>query len=58
MKINIDSESDEWVSLGKYDVFNCIKVVQYDKQELLSIFSFKGLNKVFVDAIKMKKIRR
>ena len=44
MKINIDSESDEWVSLGKYDVFNCIKVVQYDKQELLSIFSFKGLN--------------
>ena len=58
LKINIDSESDEWVSLGKYDVFNCIKVVQYDKQELLSIFSFKGLNKVFVDAIKMKKIRR
>jgi hypothetical protein len=58
LKINIDSESDEWVSLGKYDVFNRIKVVQYDKQELLSIFSFKGLNKVFVDAIKMKKIRR
>ena len=37
--------------------FDCIKIIQYDKQELLSLFSFKGLNKVFVDAIKMKEIR-
>lgn len=57
LKIDVDCESDEWVSLGKYDVFDCIEIIQYDKQELLSIFSFKGLNKVFVDAIKMKEIR-
>ena len=57
LKIDVGSESDEWVSLGRYDVFDCIKIIQYDKQELLSLFSFKGLNKVFVDAIKMKEIR-
>ena len=41
LKIDVGSESDEWVSLGRYDVFDCIKIIQYDKQELLSIFSFK-----------------
>ena len=40
LKIDVGSESDEWVSLGRYDVFDCIKIIQYDKQELLSLFSF------------------
>ena len=40
LKIDVGSESDEWVSLGRYDVFDCIKIIQYDKQELLSLFFF------------------
>ena len=53
VKVDVSNESDKWALIGKYNVTNnTLKIIQYDKQDLL--MSFKVEDIVVVNAIRLK----